>query len=73
MELSEENSEDDGWILSSKLAELLSRKLPDFDVRNFRYKKFTRFVESLQMFETKRQATQGEQVHTIYFRLKEGK
>jgi len=71
VELAEENSEDDGWILSSKLAELLNRKLPDFDVRNFRFKKFTRFVESLQVFETKRQATQGEQVHTIYFRVKE--
>ena len=71
IELAEENSEDDGWILSSKLAELLNRKLPDFDVRNFRFKKFTRFVESLQVFETKRQSTQGEQVHTIYFRVKE--
>jgi Fe-S-cluster formation regulator IscX/YfhJ len=69
----EENSEDDGWILSSKLAELLNRKLPDFDVRNFRFKKFTRFVESLQVFEAKRQASEGEQVHTIYFRVKEVK
>ncbi|HNY00885.1 MAG: NYN domain-containing protein [Oscillospiraceae bacterium] len=69
--LAEQNSEDDGWILSSKLAELLNRKLPDFDVRNFRFKKFTRFVESLQLFETKRQSTEGEQVHTIYFRVRE--
>ena len=61
---------DDGWILSSKLAELLGRKLPDFDVRNFRYKKFVQFVESLQLFETKRQAAEGELVHTIYFRVK---
>ena len=53
-----------------KLAELLTRKLPDFDVRNFRYKKFVQFVESLQLFETKRQAAEGELVHTIYFRVK---
>jgi uncharacterized protein (TIGR00288 family) len=71
VELCEENSEDDGWILSSKLAELLNRKLPDFDVRNFRFKKFTRFVESLQVFEAKRQAPDGQQVHTIYFRVRE--
>ena len=70
VKLAEENSSDDGWILSSKLAELLGRKLPDFDVRNFRYKKFVQFVESLQLFETKRQAAQGELVHTIYFRVK---
>jgi len=73
VELAEENSEDDGWILSSKLAELLNRKLPDFDVRNFRFKKFTRFVESLQVFEAKRQADAGAQVHTIYFRVKENR
>ena len=70
VKLAEENSSDDGWILSSKLAELLTRKLPDFDVRNFRYKKFVQFVESLQLFETKRQAAEGELVHTIYFRVK---
>ena len=52
--------------LSSKLAELLNRKLPDFDVRNFRFKKFTRFVESLQVFESRRQASEGQQVHTIF-------
>ena len=70
VKLAEENSSDDGWILSSKLAELLTRKLPDFDVRNFRYKKFVQFVESLRLFETKRQAAEGELVHTIYFRVK---
>ena len=70
VKLAEDNSSDDGWILSSKLAELLTRKLPDFDVRNFRYKKFVQFVESLQLFETKRQAAEGELVHTIYFRVK---
>ena len=70
VKLAEENSSDDGWILSSKLAELLGRKLPDFDVRNFRYKKFVQFVESLRLFETKRQAAEGELVHTIYFRVK---
>ena len=70
-ELAEENSEDDGWILSSRLGELIGKKMPDFDVRNFRYKKFVQFVESLQLFETKRQAAEGEKIHTIYFRVKE--
>ena len=70
-ELAEENSEDDGWILSSRLGELIGKKMPDFDVRNFRYKKFVQFVESLQLVETKRQAAEGEKVHTIYFRVKE--
>lgn len=71
IELAEENSEDDGWILSSRLSELLTKKLPDFDVRNFRFKKFVLFVESLQLFETRRQASEGDKSHTIYFRVKE--
>ena len=73
IEIAEENSEDDGWILSSRLGELLNKKLPDFDVRNFRFKKFVQFVESLQVFETKRQAAEGEKIHTIYFRAKEAR
>lgn len=71
LDLAEEHSEDDGWILSSRLAELLNKKLPDFDVRNFRFNKFVQFVESLQLFDTKRQAMEGELVHTIYFRVRE--
>lgn len=72
IKIAEESSSDDGWILSSVMAQLLGRKLPDFDVRNFRYKKFSQFVESLQSFETKRQAAEGELAHTIYFRVKNG-
>ena len=72
IKIAEENSSDDGWILSSVMAQLLGRKLPDFDVRNFRYKKFSQFVESLQSFETKRHSADGELAHTIYFRVKNG-
>ena len=43
----EENSDDNGWISSSLLGNLLGKQFPDFDVRNFRYKKFVPFVESL--------------------------
>lgn len=52
-ELTEENSDDDGWILSGMLGQLLIRRFPDFDVRNFGYKKFVQFVQSLGLFETR--------------------
>ena len=62
--IAEENSDDDGWISSSLLGNLLGRQYPDFDVRNFRYKKFVPFIESLGLFESRRQSM------NVFFRLK---
>lgn len=50
-ELTEENSDDDGWILSGILGQLLMRRFPDFDARNFGCKKFVPFICSLGLFE----------------------
>lgn len=66
-ELTEEKSDDDGWIFSGKLGGLLNKQFPDFDVRNFGSKKFVQFVMSLGIFE-KRRDPQDTQL--IYFRLK---
>ncbi|KAB0578528.1 OST-HTH/LOTUS domain-containing protein [Fusobacterium naviforme] len=63
--IAEENSDDDGWISSSLLGNLLSKQFPDFDVRNFQYKKFVQFIASLQLFESRRQSL------NVYFRLKQ--
>jgi len=52
-QLTEELSDDDGWIYLSSLGNHLNKKYPDFDVRNFGYNKFSKFIESLDMFETK--------------------
>ena len=52
-EIAEEFSGDDGWILSSSLGARLARRLPDFDTRNFGFKKFVPFIESLSFFESK--------------------
>ena len=52
--LSKENSDDDGWIYAAKLGNLLTKQFPDFDVRNFGHSKFFQFIESLDLFETKR-------------------
>ena len=66
-ELAEENSDDDGWIFSGKLGGLLNKRFPDFDVRNFGSKKFVPFVNSLELFETKRDNADPK---LIFFRLK---
>lgn len=38
IKLTEENSDDNGWIFSGTLGNLLSKQFSDFDVRNFGYK-----------------------------------
>jgi hypothetical protein len=70
-ELTEENSNDEGWIYSGKLGFLLSKRFPDFDVRNFGSKKFASFVRGLNLFETKELSDdESETSKRIYFRLK---
>ncbi len=60
----EENSDDDGWIASSQLGNFLNKRFPDFDVRNFQFKKFVPFIDSTNLFEKR---TEG--LH-VSFRLK---
>ena len=70
-ELAEENSDDEGWIFSSQLRDLLVKKFPDFDVRNFQHKKFVPFIESLGIFEAKKLSPkENDTAKTVYFRLK---
>lgn len=69
-EIAEEFSGDDGWILSSSLGARLARRLPDFDTRNFGFKKFVPFIESLGFFESKSvRESENSGVKTVYFRL----
>ena len=60
----EENSDEEGWIPSSQLGNFLNKQFPDFDVRNFQFKKFVPFIDSTNLFEKR---TEG--LH-VSFRLK---
>jgi hypothetical protein len=44
-------SDEDGWMPVSSLGNVLAKRYPDFDVRNFGYKKLAPFLESLGGFE----------------------
>ena len=48
-----ENSDEDNWMMVSQVGNLLDKRYPDFDVRNFGFSKLTPFLESLDMFEIK--------------------
>ncbi|MGI6010189.1 MAG: NYN domain-containing protein [Ruminococcus sp.] len=66
----EKFSDEDGWIFSGKLGDQLSKRLPDFDVRNFGYAKLTPFIRSLGKYETKR-ISNGNNQQQIYFKATE--
>jgi len=65
-------SDEDGWLSSGKLGDQLSKRLPDFDVRNYGFTKLTPFIRSLGDYEVQRQSA-GNGQKQIYFRLKDGK
>ena len=70
--LVEECSDDDGWIFSAELGNQLAKRFPDFDVRNFGFSKFTPFINSLGLFDVKRnQAGGNSNVKLVYFKLKD--
>jgi uncharacterized LabA/DUF88 family protein len=72
--LVEECSDDDGWIFSAELGNQLAKRFPDFDVRNFGFSKFTPFINSLGLFDVKRnQAGGNSNVQLVYFKIKDRK
>ena len=69
--VTEENSDDNGWIFSGTLGNLLNKQFSDFDVRNFGFKKFVPFIESLDMFEVNTITDdKNKTVKHNYFKLK---
>ena len=71
IKLTEENSDDNGWIFSGTLGNLLSKQFSDFDVRNFGYKKFVPFIESLHLFDVNTITDdKNRTVKHNYFKLK---
>ena len=65
-----ENSDEDDWILMSQVCNLLDKRYPDFDVRNFGFSKLTPFLESLDMFEIQDLKRDGSASPQKYVRLK---
>jgi uncharacterized LabA/DUF88 family protein len=71
IKLTEENSNDNGWIHSGLLGSLIIRQFPDFDVRVFGYKKFFQFIKSLNLFEIHSTSDpKNKTSKTYYFKLK---
>lgn len=65
-----ENSDEDNWIFIGKVGNILGKRYPDFDVRNFGFSKLTPFLDSLDMFEIQSLRKDGSTSPQMYVRLK---
>lgn len=66
----EKFSDEDGWLSTGTLGDQLSKRLPDFDVRNYSFSKLTPFIKSLGTYEVQKMSS-GSGQKQIYVRLKE--
>ena len=69
----EETSDDDGWSSLSDIGNILIKRFPDFDVRNYGSPKLTRFVRSLGSFDIRPMSVKNSSTKLIYIRRKEQK
>lgn len=63
-----ENSDEDGWALAAQIGNALTKRYPDFDVRNFGFKKFTPFIKSLGMFEVRAEHHSGVTQYSLHIK-----
>jgi uncharacterized protein (TIGR00288 family) len=65
-----EISDEDGWAFLGELGSVLSRRLPDFDTRNYGAMKLTPLIESLHRFEIESRKTTNPYITHKYIRNK---
>lgn len=69
----EDIADEDGYAFMGELGNLLVKKQPDFDPRNFGFSKLTQLVKSLERFEIDVRQTSAPHVKHIYLRDKQHK
>ncbi len=70
MNIVREISDDDGWAPLSTVGNILIKRKPDFDVRNYGENKLTALIRKLNAFEMDHRETKVENVKHVYIRNK---
>ena len=63
-------ADEDGWAFLGDVGNMILRKQPAFDSRNYGYSKLTNFIRSLSMFEIDKRDTSNRGIKHIYIRDK---
>lgn len=66
----QETSDDDGWTSLGDVGNILTKRYPDFDVRNYGFHKLTPFIKSLNMFDIRAVSGKNGHVRLMYVREK---
>ncbi len=61
-------ADEDGWAFLGDVGNMILRKNPAFDSRNYGYSKLTNFIKSLGMFEIDKRDTSNRGIKHIYIR-----
>lgn len=71
MAIVREISDDDGWAPLSTVGNILIKRKPDFDVRNYGESKLSALINSFNAFEVDLRQTNVEKVKHVYIRNKD--
>lgn len=63
-------SDEEGWVFLGSIGSELPKRLPDFDVRNYGYRKLSPFLKSMGVYEFDERAN-ASGAKAIYLRIKE--
>ncbi len=64
-------ADEDGWAFMGDVGNLIQKKQPNFDSRNFGYMKLTPLIKSIKNFEIEMRESSKGKSKLIYVRLKE--
>lgn len=63
-------ADENGWAFLGDLGNLILKKKPDFDPRNYGFKKLVLFIESLKEFEINKESSAKGNTIQVYVRVK---
>ena len=66
-----EKSDDNGWVFVGEIGNILSKRYPDFNVRDYGFSKLTQFVQSFSTFEVHSRSTSDPNTKLFFARIKE--
>ena len=63
-------SDDEGWAYLGDVGNLLQKKMPNFDSRNYGFPKLTKLISSTKKFEVEKRENQKGALKLIYVKNK---
>lgn len=64
-------SDEDGWASLADVGNILNKRFPDFDTRNYGHVKLTPFISSLKVFEINSRKTSNPNITHKYIKIKD--